>query len=110
LSRRLENRRRHLSQDGVYLALGGDQVLLASGAPLYGPSKPPSFKPLTRATSANIDRAGNIWVANNWKPNTINDVLLGNPGGDAMVVFIGLGAPTQFGPADCPSNDACSPR
>jgi hypothetical protein len=96
-------------KSGYNLPSGGDQVLLASGSPLYGPSKPPSYKPLMRATSANIDRAGNIWVANNWKPNTFNDVF-SNPGGDAMVVFIGLGAPTQFGAKDCPSNGACSPH
>lgn len=94
---------------GYTLPSGGDQVLLASGEPLYGPSNPPEYRPMMRTTSANVDRAGNVWVANNWKPNTFNDVFF-NPGGDGIVVFVGLGAPTQFGPADCPGGNSCSPR
>jgi len=42
-----------------------------------------------RATSAQIDMAGNVWVANNWKPNFLDDVAF-NPGGDGIVIFIGL--------------------
>lgn len=47
-----------------------------------------------RITSANMDMAGNVWAANNWKPEGIAD-LLSNPGGDGMVIFVGLGAPTR---------------
>jgi hypothetical protein len=72
------------SKSGYTLPSGGDQVLLASGSPLYGPCKPPLFKPLMRATAANVDRAGNVWVTNNWEPNTIK---LANPGGDGMVFY-----------------------
>jgi hypothetical protein len=54
-----------------------------------------------RLTSVNADMAGNLWVANNWKPRGLQDLVL-NPGGDGMVIFVGLGAPTKapsLGPA-----------
>lgn len=89
---------------GYTLPSGGSEVLLHSGLPLYGRLAPPSYRPLMRLTSANIDMAGNIWVANNWKPNSLNDIL-SDPGGDGMVIFIGLGAPTMPlapGPARAP--------
>lgn len=79
---------------GYTLPTGGDEVLLANGEPLYGTSiigkkLGPCFRPLMRQTSAQIDMAGNVWVANNWKPNFLNDVLF-NPGGDGIIIFIGL--------------------
>jgi sugar lactone lactonase YvrE len=46
---------------------------------------------LTRNTGVAIDPSGNVWLANNWlelPPQT-------NPGGRAMVVFIGLAAPVK---------------
>lgn len=79
---------------GYTLPSAGSQVLLNSGDPLYGPGQPPSYRPLMRITSANMDMAGNVWAANNWKPEGIAD-LLSNPGGDGMVIFVGLGAPTR---------------
>ncbi len=36
-----------------------------------------------------FDRAGNAWASNNWKPSALNDLTV-NPGGDGVVVFIGL--------------------
>lgn len=81
---------------GYTLPSGGDQVLLASGQPLYGPLGDPSYKPLMRSTATQVDMAGNVWVTNNWKPSGLNDLLL-NPGGDGMVIFVGLAAPVKPG-------------
>ena len=49
-----------------------------------------------RQVSIVPDRAGNVWVSNNWKPNYTTN-LVENPGGDGMVIFIGLAAPTEPG-------------
>lgn len=81
---------------GWTLPSGGDQVRLASGKPLYSPLKQPSYKPLMRATATQIDMAGNVWVTNNWKPSGLND-LLKNPGGDGLVIFVGMAAPVKPG-------------
>ncbi len=81
---------------GYTLPSGGAQVLLANGKPLYGEGNPPSYKPLMRATVTQVDMAGNVWVTNNWKPSGLNDLLL-NPGGDGMVIFVGLAAPVKPG-------------
>lgn len=89
---------------GYTLPSAGSQVLLNSGQPLYGTGAPPSYLPLMRMTSANPDMAGNIWAANNWKPPSLYDLLI-NPGGDRMVIFIGVAAPTKapsLGPAQAP--------
>ncbi len=83
---------------GYTLPSAGAPVLLSDGTPLNetGDGKQPAFTPLMRAVSAVPDRAGNVWVSNNWKPNFTSD-LVGDPGGDGMVIFIGLAAPTQPG-------------
>ena len=75
----------------VTLPSGGDQVMLANGFPLYGSGSgsKPSYEPLMRSTGSGIDKAGNLWVMNNWKPSLMTD-LDGNPGGDGIVIFIGL--------------------
>jgi len=89
---------------GYTLPSAGSQVLLNSGQPLYGTGATPSYSPLMRLTSVNADMAGNIWAANNWKPSGLNDILL-NPGGDGMVIFVGVAAPTKaptLGPAQAP--------
>ena len=89
---------------GYTLPSAGSQVLLNSGQPLYGTGAPPSYLPLMRLTSVNADMAGNVWAANNWKPSGLNDILL-NPGGDGMVIFVGVAAPTKapsLGPAQAP--------
>ena len=78
---------------GYTLPSGGSQVLLANGQPLYGTGALPSYKPLMRLTSVNTDMAGNVWAANNWKPSSLNDIS--NPGGDGMVVFVGIATPTR---------------
>ena len=92
---------------GYTLPSAGSQVLLNSGQPLYGTGAPPSYLPLMRLTSVNTDMAGNIWAANNWKPSAFNDVNPNdaNPGGDGMVIFVGVAAPTKapsLGPAQAP--------
>jgi hypothetical protein len=92
---------------GYTLPSAGSQVLLNSGQPLYGTGAPPSYLPLMRLTSVNADMAGNIWAANNWKPSAFNDVNPNdaNPGGDGIVIFVGVAAPTKaptLGPAQAP--------
>jgi hypothetical protein len=79
---------------GYTLPSAGSQVLLHNGTPLYGPGAPPSFIPMMRTTGVAIDRAGNIWTANNWKSNFDVDVA-SNPGGDGMVIFVGLAKPPR---------------
>lgn len=76
---------------GYTLPSAGEEVLLADGSPLYGAGAPPAFTPLQRLTSVRFDAAGNGWAMNNWKPRF--DVDLVNPGGDGVVIFVGLGAP-----------------
>ncbi|GHB93498.1 hypothetical protein [Cerasicoccus arenae] len=83
-----------LSPDtGFTVPSAGDQVLLANNEPLYGPDGPPSFSPLMRQTSLQIDAAGNIWTVNNWKPDFDIDNAGDNPGGDGIVIFVGLAPP-----------------
>ncbi len=85
---------------------GGSEVTLANGFSLYGslgakdtsdlnPNKMKCFQPLMRLTATNIDRAGNLWCLNNWKPSAKVDVQ-DNPGGDGPVIFIGIAAPEEF--------------
>jgi len=93
------------------LPTGGDEVTLANGWPLYGtqlrPAEPllmiqgeptfshrrmKSYQPLMRLTSTNIDGAGNLWCMNNWKPSALVDVK-SNPGGDGVVIFLGIAEP-----------------
>ena len=73
----------------------GSQVLLADGNPLYGPGADPSYAPMMRQTSLQIDAAGNVWTINNWKPyfNSDFNPLTGNPGGDGIIIFVGLAPP-----------------
>ncbi len=56
---------------------------------------------LTRNTGVAIDPSGNVWLANNWLTLAIQT----NPGGHAMVVFVGLAAPIKtplIGPPNRP--------
>ncbi len=82
---------------GFTLPSAGEPVLLSDGTPLNeAGTNQPSDTPLMRSVSAVPDRAGNIWVSNNWKPN-FNTNQFDSPGGDGMVIFIGLGTPTEPG-------------
>jgi hypothetical protein len=100
---------------GYTLPSAGDQVLLNDETPLYDdPSNlVKSYKPLMRMTQVKVDMAGNVWAMNNWKPSSYVDLVgdntpsdpYGNPGGDGVVIFVGLGAPTKapaIGPSQSP--------
>jgi hypothetical protein len=80
---------------GYTLPSAGAEVLLHDGQPLYGagpsPVPPPNFDPLMRMTAVVVDRAGNIWATNNWKPDFDLDLI--NPGGDGICIFVGLAKP-----------------
>jgi len=83
-------------QTGYTLHSAGRPVLLHNGDPLYGPdATTESYSPLMRQTNCVIDQAGNVWAINNWKPNFDADVSpeTGNPGGDGIVIFVGLAKP-----------------
>jgi hypothetical protein len=77
---------------GYTVPSAGSEVLLHNGDPLYGQGAPPSFIPMMRQTAVAIDQAGNVWTVNNWKPDIDID-FGGNPGGDGIVIFVGLAAP-----------------
>jgi hypothetical protein len=81
---------------GYTVPSAGSEVLLHNGVPLYGygsPPGPPCFIPMMRQTAVVIDQAGNIWSINNWKPDFDIDTIGGNPGGDGIIIFVGLAAP-----------------
>ena len=77
---------------GYTVLSAGSQVLLHNGEPLYGDHAPPSFIPMMRQTASVIDRAGNVWTINNYKPNFDVDATV-NPGGDGILIFVGLAPP-----------------
>ena len=80
---------------GYTVVSAGAQVLLANGEPLYGSDSPlVSFTPLMRLTSVQIDAAGNVWAINNWKPAFDIDATV-NPGGDGIVIFVGIAPPPR---------------
>lgn len=81
---------------GYTLPSAGSQVLLHNSEPLYGSdSGRKCFSPLVRQTNCLIDQAGNVWALNNWKPSFDVDFppKTGNPGGDGVVIFVGLAKP-----------------
>jgi len=82
---------------GYTLKSAGDPVRLHDGELLYGAGSEPCYDPLMRSTSCVIDQAGNVWVVNNWKPDFGSDFLPkeGNPGGDGIVIFVGLAKPPR---------------
>jgi hypothetical protein len=81
-------------ETGYTLPTAGSPVTLADGSPLYKDGTP-CYNPLMRMTSVTIDQAGNIWAVNNWKPRFGTDFepCEGNPGGDGIVIFVGLAKP-----------------
>ena len=79
---------------GYTVPSAGSEVLLHNGEPLYGPPPAPAcLIPMMRQTAVVIDQAGNIWSINNWKPDFDTDTQGGNPGGDGIIIFVGLAAP-----------------
>jgi hypothetical protein len=81
-------------QCGYTLPTGGSEVLLPNGQGLYGAGGSKCFNPLMRMTNCVIDQAGNVWAMNNWKPDISVD-FGGNPGGDGIVIFVGLARPPK---------------
>lgn len=79
---------------GYTVPSAGSEVLLHNGEPLLGPGRPPSFIPMMRQTGVVIDQAGNVWSLNNWKPN-FDDDAIANPGGDGIIIFVGLAPPPR---------------
>jgi streptogramin lyase len=84
---------------GYTVPTAGSEVLLHNGEPLYGPQGPSSFIPMMRQTALGIDQAGNIWSLNNWKPDFDIDTIGQNPGGDGIIIFVGLASPPR--PTHC---------
>jgi hypothetical protein len=87
------------------LPTGGEEVTLANGFPVYGQvvltknrrgtrayKTPKCYEPLMLLTATRIDKAGNLWSLSNFKPSFYVD-LLSNPGGDGIVIFIGVAPP-----------------
>lgn len=62
-------------------------VGMRTGDPLYRNGVP--FDGLQRNTGVQIDQAGNVWLANNWKQIPIQS----DPGGNGMVVMVGAAPP-----------------
>lgn len=81
-------------ETGYTLPTGGDPVTLPDGSNLYEDGTP-CYSPLMRMTSVTIDQAGNLWAVNNWKPRFGTDFPPGggNPGGDGIVIFVGIAKP-----------------
>ena len=52
-----------------------------------------AFDGLVRNTGVQVDTAGNVWLANNWKEDA--PVNLENPGGYELVAYLGLAGPVQ---------------
>ncbi|WP_309384669.1 hypothetical protein [Cerasicoccus frondis] len=77
---------------GFRVESAGEPVTLPDDTPLFPNGDEDSFKPQMRSTSVQIDRAGNLWTFNNWKPPFLNDVT-NNPGGDGILIFLGLAPP-----------------
>lgn len=82
-----------LTTEVMTLPSRGNEVRLANGMPLYGNvDKNPCYQPLMRMTCNVTDKVGNLWVTNNWKPSAKID-LKENPGGDGIVIFVGVAKP-----------------
>jgi hypothetical protein len=78
---------------GYTLPTAGDPVTLANGELLYGKDTEPCLIPMMRTTGVQVDAAGNVWTCNNWKPDFTEDWEGGNPGGDGIVIFVGVATP-----------------
>jgi hypothetical protein len=63
---------------------------LRTGAPIT-PSTGYTSRLLTRLTGVAIDRSGDVWVPDNWNQIPLQT----NPGGHAMVEFVGLAGPVK---------------
>lgn len=81
---------------GYTLRSAGAPVTFPNGDLVYTDGKV-CYTPFMRATSCQIDAAGNVWVVNNWKPGFASDFDPegGDPGGDGIVIFVGLAPPPR---------------
>lgn len=79
--------------DNVWVANFGGQRVSAFHGDTGEPIAPQGFHSdaLVRNTAVTIDPSGNVWLANNW----LTDPPQTNPGGDGMVVFIGIASPVK---------------
>lgn len=94
--------------DNVWVANFGGFRVSAFHGDTGAPIAPHGFHSdaLVRNTSVTIDPSGNVWLANNW--NTVP--IQTNPGGDGMVVFIGIASPVKtplIGPVRRPDGERC---
>ena len=108
LAGRKANETGHLMGDGLTPQSGytlpneGSEILLHDGTPLYGSEGPACFIPMMRTTGLGVDVAGNVWTCNNWKPDFNIDIgnpkigKPGNPGGDGMLIWVGVAAPMTY--------------
>jgi len=62
-----------------------------TGQPISPDGTGYDFDGFVRLTSTQIDPAGNVWVANNWKLIPVQS----NPGGYEMVILVGAAAPLK---------------
>lgn len=80
---------------GYTVPTAGEPVLLHNGEQLYG-GLAPSRIPMMRQTGVEIDQAGNLWSINNWKPRFSVDTVGNNPGGDGIIIFVGMAPPPPW--------------
>lgn len=80
---------------GYTVPTAGSEVRLHNGKPLYKSKALPCFIPMMRQTALGIDQAGNIWSLNNWKPDFDIDTIGRDPGGDGIIIFVGLAPPPR---------------
>ena len=67
----------------------------ALGAPI-SPDMGYRSDALDRVTGGGVDRSGNIWILNNWKPKgPLTPVYNRNPGGNSFVIVPGAAAPVK---------------
>jgi hypothetical protein len=82
---------------------GADNVWVANFGPLEPGSVHPGCVTQLAGMGLKVDAAGNVWTCNNWKPSFDMDVfgdpfngIAANPGGDGMVIFIGVATPVTY--------------
>lgn len=73
---------------------GADTSKCPPGLRTGDPISPPTgytSDALQRMTAAQTDPSGNLWVTDNWK----RTIIPNNPGGDAIVIFVGIAGPVK---------------
>ncbi len=73
--------------------------MISCPIPMAAPAVMPALMPFSadgrdiENHDLGIDQAGNIWSLNNWKPRIDIDTIGMNPGGDGIIIFVGLAPP-----------------